>query len=148
MVGKFVMKGRLETKILVNNIILIDDTYNSNPSAMRSAIDVLAQNKMYKILVMGDMAELGVLSTKHHKDIASYILSKKIDLVLCVGEMSKMIVKIIGKNGFWFSSNNDLTVYLKKIIHKDCAILVKGSRAMKMEQIVGSIENYKVGERI
>ncbi len=142
------IKGRLETKILVNNIILIDDTYNSNPSAMRSAIDVLAQNKMYKILVMGDMAELGVLSTKHHKDIASYILSKKIDLVLCVGEMSKMIVKIIGKNGFWFSSNNDLTVYLKKIIHKDCAILVKGSRAMKMEQIVGSIENYKVGERI
>ena len=61
---------------LDNYFELIDDSYNANPSSMMRAIDVLAEYKGNKILVIGDMAELGNLAVKHHKDLAKYILEE------------------------------------------------------------------------
>jgi UDP-N-acetylmuramoyl-tripeptide--D-alanyl-D-alanine ligase len=139
--GHVIISGRLEIKRLRKDIVLIDDTYNANPSSMMRAIDVLAEYKGNKILVIGDMAELGDLAIKHHKDLAKYILEKKIDMVFGVGKMTKLTIDVLGDVGRWYESNSDLTIDLEKLLKKECIVLVKGSRFMKMEQIVKDLQS-------
>jgi UDP-N-acetylmuramoyl-tripeptide--D-alanyl-D-alanine ligase len=139
--GHGIISGRLEVKSLRKDIVLIDDSYNANPSSMMRAIDVLAEYKGNKILVIGDMAELGNLAVKHHKDLAKYILEKKIDVVFGVGKMTKLTIDVLGDVGRWYESNSDLTIDLEKLLKKECIVLIKGSRFMKMEQIVKNLES-------
>ena len=139
--GHVKISGRLEVKRLKKDIVLIDDSYNANPSSMMRAIDVLAEYKSNKILVIGDMAELGNFAIKHHKDLAKYILEKKIDVVFGVGKMTKLTIDILGDIGRWYASNSDLTIDLEKLLKKECIVLIKGSRFMKMEQIVKDLES-------
>ena len=133
------IEGRLEVKITANNIKIIDDTYNSNPSSMMMAIDVLDQSKQKKILIVGDMAELGPLSKKYHTDIGHYILEKNIDLVMGIGNMTRHLIDVLGAKGLWYPSKEDLLNETNKILKKDTVVLVKGSRFMRMEQIVDRI---------
>jgi len=133
------IEGRLEVKITASNIKIIDDTYNSNPSSMMMAIDVLDQFKQKKILIVGDMAELGPLSKKYHTDIGHYILEKNIDLVMGIGNMTKYLIDVLGTKGLWYPSKEDLLNETNKILKKDTVVLVKGSRFMRMEQIVDGI---------
>lgn len=133
------IEGRLEVKITASNIKIIDDTYNSNPSSMMMAIDVLDQFKQKKILIVGDMAELGPLSKKYHTDIGHYILEKNIDLVMGIGNMTKHLIDVLGTKGLWYASKEDLLNETNKILKKDTVVLVKGSRFMRMEQIVDGI---------
>ena len=108
---------------------------------MMRAIDVLAEHTKYKILVMGDMAEQGEHAVKHHTDLAAYILDKKIDLVLGVGKLTSQVIAILGSIGHWYKTNNDLIIALDKFLRKECIVLVKGSRFMKMEDIVRALED-------
>ncbi|MBT5410565.1 MAG: UDP-N-acetylmuramoyl-tripeptide--D-alanyl-D-alanine ligase [Nitrosomonadales bacterium] len=133
------IEGRLEVKITASNIKIIDDTYNSNPSSMMMAIDVLDQFKQKKILIVGDMAELGPLSKKYHTDIGHYILEKNIDLVMGIGNMTKHLIDVLGTKGLWYPSKEDLLNETNKILKKDTVVLVKGSRFMRMEEIVDGI---------
>ena len=133
------IEGRLEVKITASNIKIIDDTYNSNPSSMMMAIDVLDQFEQKKILIVGDMAELGSLSKKYHTDIGHYILEKNIDLVMGIGNMTKYLIDVLGTKGLWYPSKEDLLNETNKILKKDTVVLVKGSRFMRMEQIVDGI---------
>ena len=133
------IEGRLEVKITASNIKIIDDTYNSNPSSMMMAIDVLDQFKQKKILIVGDMAELGPLSKKYHTDIGHYILEKNIDLVMGIGNMTKYLIDVLGTKGLWYPSKEDLLNETNKILKKDSVVLVKGSRFMRMEEIVDGI---------
>ena len=133
------IEGRLEVKITASNIKIIDDTYNSNPSSMMMAIDVLNQFKQKKILIVGDMAELGPLSKKYHTDIGHYILEKNIDLVMGIGNMTKYLIDVLGTKGLWYPSKEDLLNETNKILKKDTVVLVKGSRFMRMEEIVDGI---------
>ncbi|MBT6141516.1 MAG: UDP-N-acetylmuramoyl-tripeptide--D-alanyl-D-alanine ligase [Nitrosomonadales bacterium] len=133
------IEGRLEVKITANNIKIIDDTYNSNPSSMMMAIDVLDQFKQKKILIVGDMAELGPLSKKYHTDIGHYILEKNIDLVMGIGNMTRHLIDVLGAKGLWYPSKEDLLNEANKILNKDTVVLVKGSRFMRMEEIVDGI---------
>tara|TARA_B100000035_G_scaffold65972_1_gene53763 strand:+ start:27260 stop:28609 length:1350 start_codon:yes stop_codon:yes gene_type:complete len=135
------ISGRLRVKRLRKDIVLIDDSYNANPSSMMRAIDVLAEYKGFKILAIGDMAELGKFALKHHKDLAKYILEKKIDMVFGVGKMTKLTIDILGDVGRWYKSNRDLTIDLEKLLKKECIVLIKGSRFMKMEEIVKDLES-------
>ena len=133
------IEGRLEVKITASNIKIIDDTYNSNPSSMMMAIDVLDQFEQKKILIVGDMAELGPLSKKYHTDIGHYILEKNIDLVMGIGNMTKYLIDVLGTKGLWYASKEDLLNETNKILKKDTVVLVKGSRFMRMEEIVDGI---------
>ena len=133
------IEGRLEVKITASNIKIIDDTYNSNPSSMMMAIDVLDQFEQKKILIVGDMAELGLLSKKYHTDIGHYILEKNIDLVMGIGNMTKHLIDVLGTKGQWYPSKEDLLNETNKILKKDTVVLVKGSRFMRMEEIVDGI---------
>jgi UDP-N-acetylmuramoyl-tripeptide--D-alanyl-D-alanine ligase len=120
-------------------INIINDTYNANPSSMREAIDVLAHKKGIKILVIGDMAELGNETNKYHKELGDYIKASNIDFTFAVGRHTKITMQQLGKDDLWFDSKEALVNMLLKIIKPKSTILVKGSRYMKMEDVVNKI---------
>ncbi|WAI18617.1 MAG: Mur ligase family protein [Buchnera aphidicola (Acyrthosiphon caraganae)] len=132
-----IISRRLESIILKPNKILIDDTYNSNVSSMISAIKVLEKMPGYKILVTGDMAELGEKSTLYHKMIGNTANLSNINKIFSIGNMSHEITKIFD-NGKHFFNKRNLSEYLKKIVCKEkkITILIKGSRSAKMEEVV------------
>ena len=128
-----------------DGIKVIDDTYNASPDSMRAAIDVLIATKgMRKVAVLGDMLGLGEKSGFHHEQIGEYIGQKNIDLLLLTGEFTKHTAakarEIMGEGKVkHICSRSKLEAEIKKLVSPGDVILVKGSRAMAMEQIVRKI---------
>ena len=135
--------GRLETTSAFNGAKIIDDSYNANPSSMKEAIDVLFLMKGTRILVIGDMAELGSETNKYHQELGDYIRSSQIDFTLAIGRHTKITMQQLGKEEFWFDSKDALLRKLFKIIDPKSTVLVKGSRFMKMEHIVSKLRTGK-----
>ena len=127
--------SRLELKEGKKRAAIIDDTYNANPSSFLSAIEVLNEFPGKKILVIGDMAELGENSRIYHQELSRSIKETKIDITLGLGKYTKEIITLLGRNNTWFRSKDDLVKHLYSCM-KGSTILVKGSRSMKMEEIV------------
>ena len=127
--------SRLELKEGKKRAAIIDDTYNANPSSFLSAIEVLDEFPGKKILVIGDMAELGENSRIYHQELSRTIKESKINITLGLGKYTKEIITLLGRNNAWFKSKDDLVKYLYSCM-KDSTMLVKGSRWMKMEEIV------------
>lgn len=127
--------SRLELKEGKKRTAIIDDTYNANPSSFLSAIEVLDEFPGKKILVIGDMAELGENSRIYHQELSRIIKETKIDITLGLGKYTKEIITLLGRNNTWFRSKDDLVKHLYSCM-KGSTILVKGSRSMKMEEIV------------
>lgn len=127
--------SRLELKEGKKRAAIIDDTYNANPSSFLSAIEVLDEFPGKKILVIGDMAELGENSRIYHQELSRTIKESKINITLGLGKYTKEIITLLGRNNAWFRSKDDLVKHLYSCM-KGSTILVKGSRSMKMEEIV------------
>ena len=127
--------SRLELKEGKKRAAIIDDTYNANPSSFLSAIEVLNEFPGKKILVIGDMAELGENSRIYHQELSRSIKETKIDITLGLGKYTKEIITLLGRNNSWFRSKDDLVKHLYSCM-KGSTILVKGSRSMKMEEVV------------
>lgn len=141
------IKGRLEL-IELNDISIIDDTYNSNPNSVENAISVLKKftGRKIKVLIFGDMFELGEESVEYHKQVGQIIDKSKFDYVFTIGNHSKFVFEKLKqtKNKKHFNRRSSLVNNLKKLKLKDAVFLVKGSRGMKMEDFVISLkENYK-----
>ncbi|MBR5940275.1 MAG: UDP-N-acetylmuramoyl-tripeptide--D-alanyl-D-alanine ligase [Neisseriaceae bacterium] len=119
---------------------VIDDTYNANPDSMKAAIDVLAAFNAPRIFVMGDMGELGEQAADFHREIGKYAQEKGIEYALFTGELSQNAAEAFGENGKWFENKNALTEYLKSLIKPQTTVLIKGSRFMKMEEVVKTFE--------
>jgi len=132
-----ILSGRLETIQLNDNKILINDTYNANVSSMITAIKVLETMPGYKMLVVGDMSELGENTVLYHKMIGNTANFSKIDEVLSIGDISHEISQICN-NGQHFSNKATLNKYIKNVLLKktNITILVKGSRNANMEKTV------------
>ncbi|MGB1868770.1 MAG: UDP-N-acetylmuramoyl-tripeptide--D-alanyl-D-alanine ligase [Porticoccaceae bacterium] len=134
------ISGRLEIKPLANNSAVIDDSYNASPSSFRAAIDVLANRAGRKIVVMGDMGELGDDSVNMHAGVGSYALEAGIDALYAVGELSASACAAFGGNHF--QSKDLLVEALEQELARANAgrlpltFLVKGSRSAGMENIV------------
>ena len=88
--------GRLNTRQLSNKVTLIDDTYNANPDSFKAAIDVLSATKGNKVLVMGDMAELGERAMEMHEEIGAYAKKKGLDVMHSVGLLSAVAANKFG----------------------------------------------------
>lgn len=115
----------------------IDDTYNANPDSMKAAIDVLASSGCApRILVMGDMAELGEKANQLHEDIGYYAKAKGINHLLTLGTLSRSAAKAFGKEALCFETIKALCQGLEALIDHPSTVLVKGSRAMKMERVM------------
>lgn len=134
------VKGRLNA-VEAGNTLLIDDSYNSNPDSVKAALDVLTKVKKYKrkIVLLGDMFELGKNENKMHSDLAEHVIKSKIDEVYTLGTRMKNLndnlpnSKITKK---FFDKRSTLKNFLRKIDIDNAVILVKASRGMKMEEFV------------
>jgi len=133
------ISGRLTTLRSKVGYRVIDDTYNANPFSMGAAIDVLANFEGDRVLVIGDMGELGSSAKKLHADIGERAKKAGIDYLYATGELSASAIKAFGENGFHFQSKNELIKVLKKNLNNDDVVLVKGSRSAAMEVVVEEI---------
>ena len=128
--------GRLERKVAFNGAVLIDDTYNANPDSMKAAIDVLAKQAGDKILVLGDMGELGADAEKMHAEIGVYAKNSGLSKLYCLGETSKHMVSAFGAGAQHFESPEAIAAAVKPLLNNNSTVLVKGSRFMRMERVV------------
>jgi len=127
---------RLCTHRLQDDMILIDDSYNANPASTRAAIDVLSMHQGEKILVLGDMKELGENEISYHNEIGQYAKQKKIDAILGHGQLVKETIAAFGEGGQHFESKDLLIEALASSLKPMMCVLIKGSRSMKMEEVV------------
>ena len=117
---------------------IILDAYNANPTSMKEALLNFAQFSGKKVAILGDMNELGVYSKSEHAKIVEIVKSQPIDKVLFVGSMFYETEKKCLKS-MRFKTSQDLVTFLEKNCIDSEAVLIKGSRSMKLEQIVGLI---------
>lgn len=128
--------GRLERKAAANGAVLIDDTYNANPDSMKAAIDVLAKQAGEKLLVLGDMGELGADAKKMHAEIGAYAKTARLAGLYCLGELSKEMVAAFGTGAQHFTSPEAIAAAVLPQLNNHSTVLVKGSRFMRMERVV------------
>ena len=130
-----------------NGFKIISDCYNANPNSTRMALQTLGNFKKSnsKILVLGDMLELGENSKQLHQDIGALIPEYDFDFLLTIGNQAKEIGIAAQKKGMnknkirHFENCNDLIVFLESIVSLDDIILVKGSRGMHLERVVDAL---------
>lgn len=130
--------GRLMSSAGPLNSQIIDDSYNANPGSMRAAIEVLADESGYKILVMGDMAELGDDAKSLHKEIGEFAGQAKIDLLLTYGDFAAIAGSAFSGETVHFSSHQALAEKLLEHI-EGAVVLVKGSRSAQMEKVIEAL---------
>lgn len=138
---------RLEVRNL-KTFTLINDTYNANPDSMKSSLDILDKigSREKKIAVLGDMFELGAESKLKHLELSTFINKTKVDQVYSIGKMMKLMnQKLNGKTKVHqhFTDRESLKNFLKKLNVNNSAVLVKGSRGLKMEEFVSVLETRK-----
>ena len=131
--------------LLVQGMQVINDTYNANPASLTAALDVLAIQPGIKVLVIGDMGELGENSAEFHMRTGVLAREKDVDLCFSLGDQSALVAESFGKGGFSFTDPKALVAALKSELRskrgRPVSILVKGSRAMKMERVVDLLEH-------
>ncbi len=125
-------KGRMDI-IKCDNYEIIDDTYNASYESLKSSLKYLKKKK-YKLVILGDIKELGTFSIKIHKKINKLLKGIPLDNILLVGEYMHYV------KGRHFSSNEDIISYLKTKNLFLYTILVKGSRLMHLEDIVNYLK--------
>lgn len=127
------MRGEI---IKINGLEILFDAYNANPSSMKAALQELGRRKKGRkaVAVLGDMLELGQLSEKAHEEIGRWIKEFGIEVFVGVGSMIKNALKYI--NGQIFDKPSEAGEYLKKQLKGSEVVLIKGSRAMKMEKVL------------
>jgi UDP-N-acetylmuramoyl-tripeptide--D-alanyl-D-alanine ligase len=133
-----------------NGYRLIDDTYNASPASVKAALDVLKSmdSGTRKIAVLADMLEMGPTSIEMHHSIGTYAAEAGVDRLFAYGELAKEYAKgmndIVKGNGEYFSDKQALIDRLKTYIKPGDFILVKGSRGMKMEEIIYALSTEEV----
>jgi murE/murF fusion protein len=138
------VKGRMQLQPLADGLQLIDDTYNANPDSVRAAIDVLSRLIGKKVLVLGDMAEVGINSDAMHAEVGAYASERGIDVLLTFGSACKHAVQAFGPAAHAFDSIEALTARL--LTETPANILIKGSRSTRMERVVRALEEQLINQ--
>lgn len=133
------VKGRLVSHKGRHGNWVIDDTYNANPGSVAAAIKVLAAFSGVRILVLGDMRELGEQAVQYHSEMGQLARQAGIDYVFTYGDLSENAAAEMDKQGYHFTSQQALVSQLNEILTAQAVVLVKGSRGMKMENIVAEL---------
>ncbi len=134
------VKGRLQIKTGRRGSMLIDDTYNANPDSVRAAIDVLALTPGRKLLVLGDMGEVGDQGVAFHEEVGIYARDAGIDGLYALGELAAGTARAFGTGARHYLGIEDLLADVEAALDPQTALLVKGSRFMQMERVVRGIE--------
>lgn len=134
------VKGRMQKKRCLHDAILIDDSYNANPESVRAALAVLAKAPGRKILVLGDMGELGDSARDFHERIGVEARLAGIDALFTLGELSAYAAAKFGPGARHFTDIEGLLTEVENLLAADVTVLIKGSRFMQMERVVRRIE--------
>lgn len=138
--GRFAgVKGRLQRRAGRNGAEILDDTYNANPDSVRAGIDVLAATIGRKVLVLGDMGEIGEASGQYHDEIGGYAKSQGVDRLFALGDAVQQAVRNFGEGARHFCNIDKLIVAVDKELGPETTVLVKGSRFMKMERVADAL---------
>ncbi len=127
---------RLHFKRARNGVGLLDDCYNANPNSVKKAIDVLKNYPGKRILVLGDMRELGEEERVFHEEVGHYAKVAGIDHLFAVGDLMKYCVARFGNGGEHFENKTTLLKQLEAYLNPENTILVKGSLSTKMAEVV------------
>lgn len=142
------VNGRLNIHQLSPDLRLIDDTYNANVESIKAATELLASYPGKRILILGDMGELGAEARSYHQEVGEHALTCKIDHLLTVGVLSQVTTDAFNqsqKTGSHFSSKEALVEALHPLIENEeqqISILIKGSRSAHMEDVVKQVISH------
>ena len=131
--------GRMRRRTARSGGRLIDDSYNANPDSVRAAIDVLAAERGAKVLLLGDMAEVGERGVEFHQEIGRYARERGIDRLYAAGALSRACVAAFGEGARHFATVEDLITAAQGELRPRTTMLVKGSRFMRMERVVAAL---------
>lgn len=130
-------------------LTIFNDVYNANPSSLRAATDVLCElEASRRVVIVGDMLDLGGQTRTLHRECGRALAGKGLDMILAVGKHAVGLAEVAGATNArvvvrHFSNVQKLLLNLKKILRPDDAILVKGSRGMRMERVTESLRKWK-----
>jgi UDP-N-acetylmuramoyl-tripeptide--D-alanyl-D-alanine ligase len=134
------VKGRSRA-FHVGTLTVIDDTYNANPDSVRAAIDVLADLPAPRLLVLGDMGEVGENGASLHTEVGSYAQSKGIEKMQTLGDLARYASHAF-TGAVHCTSMDNLIDSVHQTLPQVRSVLVKGSRFMRMERVIGAMEEY------
>ena len=135
------VKGRSRAQVMVqgtHTCTLVDDTYNANPDSMRAAIDVLAELPGPRLLVLGDMGEVGHAGPQFHAEAGRYAKAKGIEQLLAIGSLATCATEVF-EGSQHFDGMDALLAAVRLQVPHVASILVKGSRFMRMERVVEAL---------
>lgn len=135
--------GRLQLRSGVSPARVIDDTYNANPASVRVAIDVLAAYGGKRVLVLGDMKELGDLEMQMHAEAGRYARQKGIDCLITIGALAAHAAGEFGENAASFTDKQEIVWLLKEKLGAEHTVLFKGSRGARMEEIIALLHDLQ-----
>jgi UDP-N-acetylmuramoyl-tripeptide--D-alanyl-D-alanine ligase len=133
--------GRLQRKRSRSGAIFIDDTYNANPDSVMAAIDVLMLSQGKRLLVLGDMGELGEAGEELHAEVGAHARRAGVDQLFTLGTLSQAAANSFGPRARHFQDLDALCAALDQALTSDATVLVKGSRFMRMERVVQRFVN-------
>ena len=131
--------GRLAITVVPTGAVVIDDTYNANPDSVRAAIDVLARAAGPRILVLGDMGEVGAEGPAFHREVGAYARAAGIERVYAVGAQAALAADAFGPGARRCDDVDALAAALAADAVRGTTVLVKGSRFMRMERVVAAL---------
>jgi UDP-N-acetylmuramoyl-tripeptide--D-alanyl-D-alanine ligase len=144
------VKGRSRALVVhgpAGDITLVDDTYNANPDSVRAAIDVLAELPAPRLLVLGDMGEVGNQGPEFHAEVGAYALDSGIDALYTLGDLCAHSAKAFGAARHFEDMDNLLATVMSEV-GEFRSVVVKGSRFMKMERVVQALLDREGGHNV
>ncbi|MHB1828043.1 MAG: UDP-N-acetylmuramoyl-tripeptide--D-alanyl-D-alanine ligase [Steroidobacteraceae bacterium] len=136
------VSGRLQPKHAAGGAWILDDSYNANPSSVRSGIEVLAALAQRRWLVLGDMAELGASAEDSHVQIGEFARAHGIERLYATGPLAALAVERFGAGARWFPEAEVLAEAVRAALGEagpGVCILVKGSRINRLERVVQAL---------
>jgi len=122
--------------------LVVNDAYNASPVSMKASIKTFMDTFMSsKIIVLGDMYELGEDESKMHEDVGEYLnqYEKEIELLITVGEKSQHISDVYKGKKMHFTEKQDASLSINELKNRENVMLFKASRGMKLEELIKTI---------
>lgn len=136
--------GRLQSYIGRKGNLIIDDTYNANAESLKAGIKVLMECATKPWAIIGAFGELGEDSVAIHTEIGEFMKTNGVVRLLAMGEDTRYTVQAFGEGGTFFDSQEELIKVLTQELQGDETLLIKGSRARRMENVVAAlVDNFR-----
>ena len=135
------LRGRSQRIVVDGGTVVIDDSYNANPDSMRAAIDLLATHPAPRLMVMGDMGEVGDDGPRFHAEVGAHAKARGIEALYALGAASAASVDAFGAEGRHFDAIEPLIAAVRGwTARHGGSVAVKGSRFMRMERVVAALQ--------